>query len=73
MVNEEFKLKFYFNIYKDYPIGSRDNFRIEFRRRHGNFKYMPELILMIEKYQKEKYGTTIWKDKHLYAPGKRRK
>lgn len=61
-MSEEFKLNLYFNMYKDYPIGSRDNFRNLFKRKHGEFHYLPELIRMIEQYQKEKYGMTIWHD-----------
>lgn len=60
MVSEEFKLNLYFNMYKDHPIGSRDNFRTTFRKKHGRYQYLPELILMIEEYQRKKYGETIW-------------
>lgn len=62
MVTEDFKLNLYFNIYKDYPIGSRDSFRQMFIKKNGRYHYLPELILMIEKYQQEKFGMTIWKD-----------
>lgn len=62
MVTEDFKLNLYFNMYKDYPIGSRDKFRGRFIKKHGKFHYLPELILMIEKYQKEKFGMTIWEE-----------
>ena len=72
MVNEEFKLNLYFNMYKDYPIGSRDCFRQLFTRKHGRYNYLPELILMIEKYQREKFGITLWYDKRLFAPSKKK-
>lgn len=72
MVTEDFKLNLYFNIYKDYPIGSRDEFRSFFWKRHGRYQYLPELILMIEKYQRKKFGMTIWKDVS-YAPSKIKK
>lgn len=62
MVTEEFKLNLYFNMYKNYPIGSRDKFRGRFIAKHGRFHYLPELILMIEEYQKNKYGQTIWEE-----------
>lgn len=72
MVTEDFKLQLYFNMYKDYPIGSRDKFRTRFVKKHGNFHYLPELILMIEKYQKEKFGMTIWEEMS-YNSSKKRK
>ena len=72
MVSEEFKLQFYFNLYKDYPIGSRDSFREMFRKKHGKFTYLPELIIMIERYQIKKHGATLWKEMS-YAPSKKNK
>lgn len=72
MVSEDFKLNLYFKMYKDYPIGSRDSFRLYFIKKHGKFHYLPELILMIEKYQREKYGITIWKEMS-YSQSKKRK
>lgn len=62
MVNNEFKLKLYFSMYKDYPIASRDSFREFFMKKNGRFNYLPELILMIEEYQRKKFGEPIWKD-----------
>lgn len=70
MVSEDFKLNLYFKIYKDYPIASRDSFREMFIKKNGKFHYLPELILMIEQYQKEKFGGVIWNCKNLYAPSK---
>ena len=46
----EFKLEFYFNLYKDKPLKSRDEFRKNFKKAHGNFLYLPELIVRIENY-----------------------
>ena len=48
---EDFKLQFYFNLYKDKAMITRSLFRIEFIKRHGEFKYLEELIRMIEYYQ----------------------
>jgi hypothetical protein len=62
VMSMEFNLKVYFNMYKDSPIGSRDNFRARFIKKHGKFKYLPELIVMIEEYQRKKYGITLWQD-----------
>ena len=56
----EFKLNLFFNMYKDSPIGSRDKFRARFIKKHGRFQYLPELIIMIEEYQRKKFGMTIW-------------
>ena len=59
-MNEDFKLKFYFNIYKDKPLSSRAEFRIRFKKLHGEFKRLEELIKNIENYQIKKYGTTLY-------------
>ena len=53
-MNEDFKLKFYFNIYKDKPLSSRAEFRIRFKKLHGEFKMLEELIKNIENYQIKK-------------------
>lgn len=62
----EFKLEFYFNLYKDKPLKSRDEFRKNFKKSHGNFLYLPELIVRIENYQIKKYGETL--DNFVYIP-----
>lgn len=62
----EFKLQFYFNLYKDKNVGSRDKFRKEFKKKHGEFKYLPELIVQIENYQIKKYGETL--SDFIYKP-----
>lgn len=72
-MSEEFKLNIYFNMYKDYPIASRDFFREMFVKKHGGYNYLPELIHMIEKYQFEKYGTNIWYCKKMYHTSKKKK
>ena len=72
MVTEEFKLNLYFNIYKDYPIASRDSFRSMFIKKYGKYHYLPELILMIEKYQREKFEQSIWKESY-FVPNKKMK
>lgn len=61
-MKENFKLNLYFAMYKDFPISSRDYFRSIFVKRHGKFNYLPELMLMIEDYQREKFGAIIWQD-----------
>ena len=57
---EEFKLNLYFDKYKNKPLPNRNEFRKEFKKKHGNFKYLEELILMIEKYQIKKFGRTLF-------------
>ena len=64
----EFKLEFYFNLYKDKPLKSRDEFRKNFKKVHGNFLYLPELIVRIEKYQIKKYGETL--NNFVYIPNR---
>lgn len=56
---EEFKLNFYFNLYKDREYANRDVFRANFHKLHGEFIYLEELIRMIEKYQMKKYGNIL--------------
>ena len=58
----DFKLEFYFNKYKDSSLPNRDEFRKKFKKEHGNFQYLEELILKIEKYQLKKYGCTLPND-----------
>ena len=55
----EFKLNFYFNLYKDKALPNRDEFRKNFKKNYGNFQYIEELIRMVEKYQMKKYGETL--------------
>ena len=56
---EEFKLNFYFSKYKDKSLQNRDEFRRRFKKEHGSFQHLEELIFMIEKYQIKKYGRTL--------------
>lgn len=55
----EFKLNMYFEMYKDLPLPNRDMFRQRFRKKHGKFQYLEELIRMIEEHQIKKYGETL--------------
>lgn len=55
----EFQLNYYFNMYKDKALPNRDEFRLNFRKKHGKFQYINELIRMIEDYQMKKYGETL--------------
>lgn len=55
----DFKLQFYFNLYKDKGMPNRAEFRNNFKKSHGEFAYVEELIIMIERYQIKKYGCTL--------------
>jgi len=72
MVNNDFKLNLYFQMYKDTPIINRHQFTYNFRKKHGKFNCMSELAFMIEEYQREKYGNLI---EHYvgFAPSKKKK
>ena len=55
----EFKLNMYFEMYKDKPLPNRDEFRKNFKKKHGKFQLLEELIYMIEKHQIGTYGETL--------------
>lgn len=55
----DFKLNYYYHKYKDTPLPNSDEFRKRFKRDHGKFLYLNELILMIINYQVKTYGQTI--------------
>lgn len=55
----DFKLNYYFEKYKDYPIPVVNEFREKFESENGKFIYFRELIVMIQKYQMKKYGAII--------------
>lgn len=58
----EFKLNYYFEIFKDDIFDNRKKFREKFIKNYGKFEYLEELILMIEKYQMKKYGNMLRSD-----------
>lgn len=66
----EFKLNYYFNIYKNLPLPNRDEFRKNFKKKHGKFQYLEELIVKIEQYQFKKYGMTLPKGDILWMKNK---
>lgn len=55
----DFKLNYYFEKYKDYPIPQVKEFREKFIKENGKFTYFRELVIMIQKYQIKKYGAII--------------
>lgn len=55
----EFKLKYYFNLYKDTVLISATKFKDIFIRKHGKFELLNELVIMIQKYQYDKYGNLL--------------
>lgn len=66
----DFKLNMYFEMYKDKPLPNRDEFRKNFKNKHGKFQYLEELIKMIEKHQFKKYGMTLPKDDLVWVKNK---
>lgn len=72
MVNNDFKLNLYFELYKNTQISCRNNFRQMFTKKHGRFECLDELIFMIEQYQIEKYGETLYHSM-AYAPSKKKR
>lgn len=55
----DFKLNYYFETYKDSSVISSTKFKEEFRKKHGEFELLNELIIMIYKYQIKKYGMLV--------------
>lgn len=55
----EFKLNYFYNLYKDISIICTSDFKKMFKEKHGDFKYINELIVMIQKYQFKTYGDLL--------------
>lgn len=55
----EFKLQYYFELYKDTSIFYVGRFKQEFKSKHGDFPLLYELIIMIQRYQHKKYGDLL--------------
>ena len=55
----EFKLNMYFEEYKDTSVCKTSEFKKDFIKKHGEFPLLNELIIMIQKYQIKKYGSTL--------------
>ena len=55
----EFKLNYYFEKYKEYPLSSISKFKSEFNKENENFELLNELIVMIQRYQIKKYGEVL--------------
>lgn len=62
---DEFKLNYYFMMYKNTPIVGREKFRYNFKKKHGEFRCFNELLYRIEKYQIKKYGTVLDRDEFI--------
>ena len=52
----DFKLNYYFEMLKDKPFKNGKDFKSEFKKKYGDFKYLNELFIMVSNYQLEKYG-----------------
>ena len=55
----DFKLQFYFKMFKDKPFKNAKVFKNEFIKQYGNFEYLNELVIMITNYQIKKYGYSL--------------
>lgn len=55
----DFKLNYYFEKYKETSISSNEDFKKNFIKENGNFAYLNELVIMINRYQVKKYGTNL--------------
>ena len=55
----EFKLQFYFKMFKDKPFKNAKVFKSEFIKKYCNFEYLNELVIMITNYQIKKYGYSL--------------
>lgn len=57
---EDFKLNYYFNLYKDTRSRNRKYFKYIFELNHGPYDKLDELMSMIEHYQIKKYGQMLY-------------
>ena len=55
----EFKLSLYFEEYKDTSVCKVSEFKKKIIKKHGKFPLLNELIIMVQKYQIKKYGSTL--------------
>ena len=55
-MSNNFKLKYYFEMYKDKVFRNSNAFRKQFVAKHGEFSQLSELVVMIYNYQSRKYG-----------------
>ena len=56
---EKFLFNLYFEMYKEYPTSAREEFRKMFTQRHGEYKYINELMLALQNYQVAKFKQTL--------------
>ena len=64
----EFQINYYFNLYKDEPLRNSKDFKTKFIKKHGDFKYLNEVILRINRYQVKKYGNGLIKFGEYMTP-----
>ena len=63
----DFKLKYYFNEYKDKVFKSSETFRRDFIKKHGEYEDLSKLVVMIYNYQIKKYGGRLSNGFLLYT------
>ena len=51
----------YFQMYKDTPLENRGKLKQKFIKKHGNFQYLNEVVVQIERYQIKKYGELLYR------------
>ena len=57
----EFKLNYYFQLYKDVAFKNSTEFKGMFVKKHGELRYINELVVKISNYQTKKYGGLLWR------------
>ena len=57
----DFQINYYFNMYKDEPLQNAKSFKAKFIKKHGEFRYLNEVMLRINRYQVKKYGNGLIK------------
>ena len=62
----EFKLQYYFELYKDTCVIKIPVFKSKFKEKHGEFELLNELIVMIQRYQIKKYGDLVESGKKTF-------
>ena len=69
-MRDKFKINYYFLMYKDRPVIGRERFKGTFKRKHGEFKYIDEVLHKIERYQIKKYGNLLDRDEFIFTKSK---
>lgn len=71
MTNEDFKMDYYFQKYKEYTMISLEYFRKEFKKTEGNYDKIDELFRKIQRHQIAKYGNVVGTGGHIFVENRR--